>query len=270
MGKETNRVLGHADEADGIEEYDNPLPDWWLGLFFFTIVWAIGYGVDYHFLSQKSQASLYLAEMEEAEKRWPVSDTPSEVAMTPEAIEAGGQVYTQTCASCHGPELGGGIGPNLTDAEWIHGGEPAQVVATITEGVSAKGMPAWGPILGPAKVQQVAAFVLSKKGSAPADPAPGAEEAPAVADAAAADAPLDGKAIYDQNCLACHGANLEGVVGPSLVDAEWIHGGELEQITKTITEGVPEKGMIQWGPVLGPEKIAAVAQFVHDKANEAP
>ncbi len=55
MSKDTNRVMGHADEADGIEEYDNPLPDWWLGLFWLTIVWAIGYTAHYHFIGNRSQ-----------------------------------------------------------------------------------------------------------------------------------------------------------------------------------------------------------------------
>lgn len=276
MGKETNKVLGHADEADGIEEYDNPLPDWWMGLFFFTVIWGIGYAADYHFISQDSQEKRYLAQMEEAAVQWPVSDEPTQVAMTPEAIEAGAAVFAQTCASCHGPELQGGIGPDLTDAEWIHGSEPEQVVATITNGVSAKGMPAWGPILGPSKVQQVAAFVLSKKGTGPAggaDAPPPGSDAPAVADAdpaaAGADADLDGKAIYDQNCAACHGPDMKGLVGPSLVDDEWIHGGGLDQITATITNGVPEKGMIQWGPVLGDAKIAAVARFVHEQSHKS-
>ncbi|NNK63068.1 MAG: hypothetical protein HKO98_07620, partial [Gemmatimonadetes bacterium] len=63
VSKETNRLLGHADEADGIEEYDNPLPDWWLGLFWFTIIWGIAYGVHYHFIGNRSQESELAAEM---------------------------------------------------------------------------------------------------------------------------------------------------------------------------------------------------------------
>ena len=63
MSKETNRILGHADEADGIEEYDNPLPDWWVGLLWLTVIWAIGYGVYYHFIGNKSQEGYLAAEM---------------------------------------------------------------------------------------------------------------------------------------------------------------------------------------------------------------
>ena len=63
MSKETDRLLGNADEADGIEEYDNPLPDWWLGLFWLCIIWAIGYTVHYHFIAHRSQEKHLQAEM---------------------------------------------------------------------------------------------------------------------------------------------------------------------------------------------------------------
>ena len=69
MSKETNRVLGHADESDGIEEYDNPLPDWWLGLLWFTVIWAVAYGVHYHFIGNRSQEGRLAAEMQAAEVR---------------------------------------------------------------------------------------------------------------------------------------------------------------------------------------------------------
>jgi cytochrome c oxidase cbb3-type subunit 3 len=62
--------------------------------------------------------------------------------------------------ACHGAELKGGIGPDLTDDTWIHGSAPDSVLATIRDGVAAKGMPSWGPILGPDKIRQVAAYIL--------------------------------------------------------------------------------------------------------------
>jgi cytochrome c oxidase cbb3-type subunit 3 len=75
--------------------------------------------------------------------------------------------------------------------------------------------------------------------------------------------PEAGKAIFTQNCVACHGADLKGGVGPDLTDAVWIHGGTLANITNVITVGVPEKGMLTWGPILGAEKISQVAAYVH-------
>lgn len=161
MSRETQRLLGHADDNDGIDEYDNPLPDWWVGLFFFTIIFAVGYTIDYHFVSNRSQVSRYEAEMLAAAERWPEQEAPSTLSFDESTLAEGGQIFAQTCASCHGADLTGGIGPNLIDAEWIHGNAPEEVVKTITDGVAAKGMPAWGQVLGPEKVAKVAAFVLA-------------------------------------------------------------------------------------------------------------
>lgn len=156
-----NQLLGHADEADGIEEYDNPLPDWWLGLFFLTIIWAFAYTVHYHFIADRSQEKALAAELAAAELRWPASAEDAVFVPTPELAEAGRSVYATNCAACHAADLTGGIGPNLVDDEWIHGGSPEDVVRTIAEGVPTKGMPAWGPILGPERVRQAAAYILT-------------------------------------------------------------------------------------------------------------
>lgn len=165
---EKNRLLGHADEADGIEEYDNPLPDWWLGMFWLCIVWALGYGVHYHFIAHRSQPKALAAELAEAQTRWPQAAQGAPLVVTPELAEKGRAVFAANCTGCHGKNLEGGIGPNLKDEAWIHGGAPEQVVKTITEGVPAKGMLTWGPILGPEKIREVAAFVLSQGPKAPA------------------------------------------------------------------------------------------------------
>ena len=162
MSKKTpDRVLGHGAEADGIEEYDNPLPDWWLGLFWLTILFAFGYTLHYHWLGGRSQVKELAAEMAAAEQRWPQASGPAELVVTEALAEAGEQVFKTNCVGCHGKEAEGGIGPNLKDGEWIHGGQPSQILNTVTTGVAAKGMPAWGPILGPEKTRQVAAYVAS-------------------------------------------------------------------------------------------------------------
>lgn len=158
--KSRDRVLGHAAEADGIEEYDNPLPDWWLGLFWFTILWAIAYTLHYHVIADRSQEKALAAELAAAEVKYAAA-APTAFAVTPELAAAGKSVYVTNCAACHGPELGGGIGPALTDDVWIHGGSAEEVLHTITNGVAAKGMPAWGPILGPDRINQVTAYILS-------------------------------------------------------------------------------------------------------------
>lgn len=159
--------MGHADEADGIEEYDNPLPDWWLGLFWFCIIWAVGYGVHYHFIAHRSQESAYEMEMAVAAVMWPVEAAGIvEFALTPEAIQAGEEIYAANCYMCHSEDMSGGIGPSFLDDEWIHGGTPEDVIRTITEGVPEKGMLTWGPILGAEKVNQAAAYILAKNAEA--------------------------------------------------------------------------------------------------------
>jgi cytochrome c oxidase cbb3-type subunit III len=158
-----DRLLGHADDNDGIDEYDNPLPDWWLGLFWLTIIWAVGYTLHYHVIADRSQEKALAAEIARAEARWPASAASAEFVITPELAEQGRSIYQTNCAACHGAELGGGIGVALNDGEWLHGGSPQEVRHTVSEGVPAKGMPAWGPILGPERVKQVTAYILSQQ-----------------------------------------------------------------------------------------------------------
>jgi cytochrome c oxidase cbb3-type subunit III len=160
-----DRVLGHADEADGIEELDNRLPNWWLGLFYGTIVWAAAYGVHYHFIAHRSEVKRLAEEMAEADRRWPreaAAAAATTVAITPEAVSAGEAIFKTNCVSCHGEDMRGKIGPNLLDTIWLHGGRPEDILHTITVGVPEKGMITWGPILGPEKIAQVAAFVVQR------------------------------------------------------------------------------------------------------------
>lgn len=160
-----DQVLGHAAESDGIEEYDNPLPDWWLGMFYLCIVWALGYTVYYHFIAHRSQPGSLAAEMAAAEQRWPrqaQAAGAATLAITPEAVVAGEAIFKANCVACHGADMKGGIGPNLLDSVWIHGGRPEEILHTITVGVPEKGMLTWGPILGAEKVAEVAAYVVQR------------------------------------------------------------------------------------------------------------
>jgi cytochrome c oxidase cbb3-type subunit III len=162
MGKkDTNRPLGHADDNDGIEEFDNPLPDWWLGLFWLTVIWGIGYTLHYHFIAERSQEKELAAEISLAMQRWPAADGPVHFVVTPELAAQGKSVYAANCVGCHGMNGEGGIGPGFRDNDWIHGGSAADVLRSVSEGIPAKGMPGWGPILGAERTQQVAAYVAS-------------------------------------------------------------------------------------------------------------
>jgi len=166
MSKDTNRLLGHADEADGIEEYDNPLPDWWLGLFWGAIVWAVAY-VAWFALTDQSQVRWYESEVAAAEARWPEqAQADVQFAYSEDAAAAGEEVWGAFCFQCHGAALEGGIGPSLVDAEWVHGGQAEQILHTIRNGVLDKGMPAWSGTLSPEQVSQVTSYVVQQNAAA--------------------------------------------------------------------------------------------------------
>jgi cytochrome c oxidase cbb3-type subunit 3 len=165
VSKPTGQVLGHAHEADGIEEYDNALPDWWLGLFWLTIVWAVLYFGWYHFVGNVSQEKELAAEIAEAEVKWPKKELDAAALdLSPAAVAEGKELYAANCVGCHGAALEGGIGPSLVDTVWIHGNTRAAVLATITNGVTEKGMPNWGQMIGQEKVAKVTAYVISANG----------------------------------------------------------------------------------------------------------
>lgn len=156
---------------DDIEEYDNELPNWWLYTLFGAMVFALGYYFWYEVLhAGPSQQQSYEAsrvedrrrDAERARRLGAMNDdglrTLSHDAAT---VEAGRALYAQNCVACHRADGGGLIGPNLTDNQWIHGGAPLRVFRTVSEGVAAKGMPAWGAQLGPDRTMSVVAYLLT-------------------------------------------------------------------------------------------------------------
>lgn len=163
---------GH--DYDGIREYDNRLPNWWLATLYISIVFAFGYWAYYHVLSMGPlQHEEYRIEMAQAAQaaealaaqRGAATDE-SLAAMKADgaAMEDATATFGQYCAACHSANGEGGIGPNLTDTFWIHGARPTDIHKVIKEGVAAKGMPAWGDVLGAQKVERLAAFVSSLEG----------------------------------------------------------------------------------------------------------
>lgn len=176
-------------EYDGIIEHDNPLPTWWLWTFFLTIIFAFLYFIHYEFAggpTLKQELSVAMSQLEK-EKAASEAASPMETEESLAAafakdgvVSAGQAVFASKCAACHGQELQGLIGPNLTDKFWIHGkGTRMDIVKVIRDGVPDKGMPPWGPVLKKEEVYSVAAFILSKKGSNPKGAkAPQGEEVP--------------------------------------------------------------------------------------------
>ncbi len=153
---------------DGIQEYDKRLPRWWLLTLYGAIVFAVIYWAYYHTYGIGVSPAVKL-EREMAENAERIAsksgvlddDAIWKMSLNPEAVAAGKTTFDTTCAACHKPDLTGLIGPNLVDHEWIHGGTPMDSIKIINEGVLAKGMPAWGPLLGRQKISEVAAYIFS-------------------------------------------------------------------------------------------------------------
>lgn len=173
--QEQDRLLEH--DYDGIQEYDNPLPRWWLWIFYATIVFVPLYYVLPGRLGENGgNVAEYEREVAAHQAAQPpAAPTISEGALLAlatdrEAVEEGEELFTKNCVACHGAGGGGVIGPNLTDAAWIHGGTPGAIHRTIVEGVLEKGMPPWGRLLKPEEIDQVTAYVISIKGTTPPNP----------------------------------------------------------------------------------------------------
>ena len=170
---ENNENQIHS-EYDGIVEHNNPMPGWWTWTFIITVIFAAIYYFHYEVtkegltLNQELKISMEKIDKIRAENALKVQtlsdDEILQLMKDPKKIELGAATYTAKCGMCHGDKLEGKIGPNLTDATWIHGtGKPTEVVKTIREGVSAKGMPMWEGVLKGDEIYAVTAFILSKK-----------------------------------------------------------------------------------------------------------
>lgn len=155
---------------DGIVEHDNKLPLWWQLTLYGAIVFAGFYWYGRRLDAIASPDQAYAAEMarqhaaeaEAARQRGTVDDAMlSVLGRDPATISRGKEIFVTTCAPCHRADAGGNIGPNLTDAYWLHGGKPTDILRSVTEGVPAKGMPTWGPQLGDQRIQSLVAYVLS-------------------------------------------------------------------------------------------------------------
>jgi cytochrome c oxidase cbb3-type subunit 3 len=160
---------------DGIQEYDKRLPNWWLWTLYGAIIFSAGYWGLYHrwgygdapgigvekTIAQNTLNASKNSGVLTDEQMW-------QMVKDDNVIAAGRATYNSTCASCHMSDLSGKIGPTLIKDKWIHGGKPHEIVATIVNGVPAKGMPTWGPVLGRSRIVEVVAFVLSHNKPPPA------------------------------------------------------------------------------------------------------
>lgn len=241
---ETEKTMGHT--FDGIEEYDNPMPKWWLYLFVGTCIFALGYYALYPGLGNYkglltidvdgeskpwTQVAQWEAEIAEADEKYsPIFEayaakSVDELVADPEAMKVGQRLFANNCAVCHGSAARGAIGfPNLTDDDWLYGGTEEAIKATLVNGRMGN-MPAKGlnPNMTDAQVDDMVHYLLSFSDRSD--------------DAAAAER---GAAMYQTACAACHGADAKGnlaVGAPNLTDNIWLYGGTPKRIKHTLLYG---------------------------------
>jgi cytochrome c oxidase cbb3-type subunit 3 len=175
MYTDRNATMGHS--YDGIQELDNPPPPWFMFLFYGTILFAVIYFMYYMVLgigmTQEEEYAMEVKQAEIAKAEYLLTAAEdvdeSNVLVLEEAnfIQEGSDIYGVKCSACHGANGEGGIGPNLTDEYWVNGGGIVNVFKTIKYGVPAKGMKSWQDELSPSKIQKVASYILTLKGSNP-------------------------------------------------------------------------------------------------------
>lgn len=269
------KTTGH--EWDGIRELNNPLPRWWLWTFYLCIIWAIGYAIAYPAIpliksatpgllgySSRAEVVAELADAKAAQgvllekiAATPVEEIASDQELLQFAIAGGSSAFKVNCAQCHGSGAAGSAGyPNLNDDDWLWGGTIDQIYLTIAHGIRYEGdddtryseMPAFGDMLEPEQISEVAAYVVSLSDT-PSDPS---RVAP-------------GKVVYEENCAACHGDNAEGLTdfgAPRLSDGIWLKGSTEAQIVSQIRN--PKHGVMPaWLGRLGEPTIKQLAVYVH-------
>jgi cytochrome c oxidase cbb3-type subunit 3 len=258
--EETEETLGH--EFDGIAEYDNPLPRWWFMLFMGTVVFGLVYLALYPGLGNFkgllgwTSTGQWEEEMAHAEEAYrptfaryaAMSFEELQDPSNSEGLRMGARMFANNCSVCHGVAALGAYGfPNLTDNDWLYGGEPETIVQTITEGRQGA-MPAWGEVLQEDGVRDVASYVLTLSGKE-------ADEEMAAR----------GKTQFEMFCTACHGPDGTGMQmlgAPNLTDATWLYGGSFEEISHTIRAG---RGgvMPAHKDLLSEDKIKLISAYVY-------
>ena len=261
-------TTGHVWDGD-LAEFNNPLPRWWMWLFYGTIVFALGYLVLYPGLGRlpgllgwtsekayKREVSTFDAKLAPLYTRYLAMDL-KDVARDPEARAMGERLFLNDCAQCHGSDAGGSKGfPNLRDPDWLYGGAPERIRESITNGRNGI-MPAFGPMLGDEGVRNVVAYVRSLS-RLPSDDVR---------------AQL-GKPVFAQNCAVCHGADGKGnpqFGAPNLTDQTWLYGSTEAVITETVTKGRGVPSQVTRMPAhkdrLDAGKIQLLAAYVWGLSN---
>jgi cytochrome c oxidase cbb3-type subunit 3 len=247
----------HVWDED-IRELNNPLPMWWLWLFILTIVWSAGYLIYYPGLgsytgsSDWSQESQYEAEVAAAEARYgPIFAKYGAMEVTdlindPDALGIGASLYANYCSQCHGSGALGARGfPNLTDDDWLYGGNPAQIEQSIMSGRTGI-MPPLGAVFSSDEaVEEMVRYVQ------------------AMPDGMDTSSPAHTQ--YMTLCIACHGpdgSGMQALGAPNLTNDIWLYGSSPQQIRKTIVEG-RTGAMPAHGHLIGPDRARVLAAYVY-------
>ena len=257
-------TTGHVWDED-LEEFNNPLPRWWLGLFIVTVVFGVLYLVLYPGLGSFggtrgwTQVGAYEAQMSvqraKLEQRLASLKDKSleELTQDAAAMSAAKNLFGQNCSTCHGSDARGAKGfPNLADGDWLWGNAADAVYATIAEGRHGV-MPAWGQVLGQQGVEEVASYIFSLSH----------RQAPADWIAA-------GKQHFATMCAGCHGSDAKGnplLGAPNLADNVWLYGGDFDTIKETIAQG-RENEMPPHLQALGETRVRLLAAYVLSLGDE--
>ncbi|MGY4386161.1 cytochrome c oxidase cbb3-type subunit 3 [Pedobacter sp. UYP24] len=179
MSEEKELIMEHT--FDGIAELDNPTPAWFMVLFYGTIIFAIVYLTTYHVFGwaplQEEEYAIELKQAEEAKTAMllkpgnaanKINENNVEIIKEAAELKTAGILFKSTCAPCHGENGQGIVGPNLTDAYWLHGGTVKEIFKTIKYGVPDKGMIAWEKTIRPKQIAELASYILTLQGTNPA------------------------------------------------------------------------------------------------------
>jgi len=260
--QEKGESTGH--DFDGIEELNNPLPAWWTWLFVLTIVWSavylvlypgfgnfagvLGWTSDGQHREEVARADAEYGPIFRAFFERPIEDLVGDE----KAVGMGGRIFANNCATCHGSDARGGPGfPNLTDGDWLFGGEPKTIVQTITLGRNGFMPPFAAAIGGDPGVADVTEFVLSLSGRDHD-----------------AEMAARGATKFAMICSACHkpdGTGNQLMGSPNLTDNTWLHGGRREDIERAMKEGIKSQ-MPSHANLLSPEQIHLAALYVYSRS----
>ncbi|NIZ14142.1 cytochrome-c oxidase, cbb3-type subunit III [Phaeobacter sp. HF9A] len=265
-------TTGH--EWDGIKEFDNPLPRWWLWTFYACIIWGIGYTIAYPAWplvnsataglldwSSRGKVEAEIVAVDEANApinaklvELDLAEIPDDPELSGYAVSAGSAVFKTWCAQCHGSGAAGAKGyPNLLDDDWLWGGTMEDIHTTVSHGIRNEtdedarysAMPAFGrdELLNEDEVEQVVNYVMSLS-EEPKDPSLVAA----------------GAVVFEDNCTACHGEDAKGDIfqGAPI----WLYGGDYDTLHETVWNaryGV----MPNWNARLSEAEIRAVSAYVH-------